>query len=318
MNRKTIRLKLRNKFEDWLGSIEDESVRKLVEQNTIITGGCIASLLLGEKVNDFDVYFRNKETVKAIATYYVDRFNHEQGLTKNQLGYEHKAFVLDGAGDLKQQVKKAGYASIWNSDMLRISEDRIKIIVRSDGVAGALPDPEEVLERGDDIPADATEEEGYKPVFLSSNAITLSNKVQLVIRFYGEPNEIHENYDFVHCTNYWEPWPEELVTNAEALESLLSKTLFYMGSKYPLCSVIRTRKFLKQGWHINAGQYLKMLFQVSELDLTDTVTLEDQLIGVDTMYFMMLIKALEEQKEKNAHFAVDASYIASLVDRIFG
>ena len=33
--------------------------------------------------------------------------------------------------------------------------------------------------------------------------------------------------------------------------------------------MIRTRKFLKRGWHINAGQYLKMCFQISELDLSD-------------------------------------------------
>ena len=48
---------------------------------------------------------------------------------------------------------------------------------------------------------------------------------------------------------------------------LLARQLVYQGSKYPICSMIRTRKFLQRGWHINAGQYLKMAFQVSELDL---------------------------------------------------
>ena len=317
MNRKSIELKLRTKFEDWLESIEDESVKDLVDSNTIITGGCIASLLLGEGVNDFDLYFSNKETVKAIALYYVKQFNDEHRI-ENRIGQCTRAFVLDGACDLKEQVREAGYNSVWKSHMLQVSEDRIKIIIRSDGVAGELPDPEEILERGDDLPGDLVEEEGYRPIFLSPNAITLSNKMQLVIRFYGEPDEIHENYDFVHCTNYWTSWSNsKLVTNIEALESLLSKNLVYMGSKYPLCSVIRTRKFLKQGWHINAGQYLKMLFQVSELDLTDIAVLEDQLVGVDTAYFMTLIQALEAQKERDKDFTVDSTYIVSLIDRIF-
>jgi hypothetical protein len=38
---------------------EDEQVRKLALENTIVTGGSIASMLLNEKVNDFDIYFGN-------------------------------------------------------------------------------------------------------------------------------------------------------------------------------------------------------------------------------------------------------------------
>jgi hypothetical protein len=57
------------------------------------------------------------------------------------------------------------------------------------------------------------------------------------------------------------------VLRAEALESILTKELRYVGSRYPLCSVIRTRKFLARGWTINAGQYVKMCFQISQLDL---------------------------------------------------
>ena len=44
----------------------------------------------------------------------------------------------------------------------------------------------------------------FRPIFLSQNAITLSNKAQIVIRFYGEPDQIHSNYDFVHATCYYD------------------------------------------------------------------------------------------------------------------
>lgn len=32
----------------------------------------------------------------------------------------------------------------------------------------------------------------------------------MVIRFYGEPAEIHANYDFVHCTSDWQLWTGNL------------------------------------------------------------------------------------------------------------
>ena len=145
----------------------------------------------------------------------------------------------------------------------------------------------------------------------------MADKIQLVVRFYGSPDVIHENYDFVHCTNYFDFGTGELVLKPEALECLINKELKYQGSKYPLCSVIRTRKFIKRGFHINAGQYLKMCFQISQLDLTNVDVLEDQLVGVDSAYFMTLIDALRSQQEKDPTFKVEESYVTSIIDRIF-
>src|SRR3546814_2527635 len=89
------------------------------------------------------------------------------------------------------------------------------------------------------------------------------------MRFYGEADAIHENDDVVHCTNDWTSKDANLTLRQPALESLLCKELRYVGSKYPVCSVIRLRKFIRRGWVINAGQILKMMMQVSELDLTN-------------------------------------------------
>ena len=323
MNRKAVKSTLSKKFLDWMNSIQDEKVKGLVKNNTIITGGCIASMLLGEDINDFDIYFTNKETTKAVANYYVDKFNLKHN-KENCQGYKHKAIVLDGSLPIKEQIEKYG-ENKWETKMLQnIPSDRIKIIVRSDGVA-AESGVKEVLENADEISSDGLEnidnngdkKDKYRPIFLSTNAITLSDKIQIVVRFYGNAEEIHKNFDFIHCTNYWTSNDKKLYTNVEALESILSKNLFYMGSKYPLCSVIRTRKFIKRGWHINAGQYLKMCFQLSELNLVDIETLEEQLIGVDTMYFMSIIEALKDQKNKNPGFEVSQTYVASIVDKIF-
>ena len=210
---------------------------------------------------------------------------------------------------------------------------QIKIVIPSNGAVSenedVLSQPHdgavEALEKADEIKADDLDkiDEGqperppYRPIYLSSNAITLANKVQIVVRFYGNPDEIHENYDFVHCTNYWTSEHKEVVLKEAALEALLTKELRYVGSKYPVCSVIRTRKFLGRGWTINAGQYLKMLFQVSELDLKNLDVLEDQLTGVDSAYFFHLIEALRSKQKSDETFKVSADYLSSLVDRIF-
>lgn len=153
----------------------------------------------------------------------------------------------------------------------------------------------------------------FVPKFLSNNAISLHDKVQVITRFYGKPHEILENFDYVHCLSFWESSSDNLVLNSEAMESLLMKRLVYQGSKYPLCSLFRMRKFIKRGWTISGGQILKMAFQVSELNLKDIDVLREQLIGVDTAYFVQLLGRLEKDNKTT----IDEAYISQLVDEIF-
>lgn len=312
MKAKTIKAIIRKKVNDWLESIEDESVRALAAQNAIVTGGCIASMLLKESVNDFDLYFRDRDTTVAIANYYVQRFQPR----------DRNGIVPDIA--------------------VHASNDRVKIVIQSAGIASedgtakpyeyfeARPEGEgsayvgEIMDNAGDAQEthDATEaaalntddgKPAYRPVFMSTNAITLSHRVQLVLRFFGEPAEIHKNYDFVHCTNYWSSWDDELVLHAAALESLLARELVYVGSKYPVCSIIRLRKFIRRGWTINAGQILKAVMQISELDLKDINVLQDQLTGVDCAYFCEVIAKLKANDPEK----VNAAYLIEIIDRMF-
>ena len=275
---KTIRKALRSEFDKFVSSIDDPAVKERVEKNTIITGGSIASMLLGEEVKDYDLYFRDLSTTVAVAEYYVKKFR--------EIDQKSNARVVqDGS--------------------------RVSIEVPSEGVTGdpRLDDVEGEIEHDSDHPDKGL----FVPVFLSQNAITLSDQVQLIIRFYGEPDEIHKNYDFVHCTNYWTSCDSKLILHQAALESLLSKELVYQGSLYPVCSIIRLRKFISRGWVINAGQILKMVLQVSELDLMDLKVLEDQLTGVDSAYFMQLLEAVKDDDPSK----INASYISEIIDRIF-
>jgi hypothetical protein len=210
-------------------------------------------------------------------------------------------------------VKVANYyADIFNKSHdvqvdVQDSDDRIQCFVKSEGVAAESPSDETQQE----------EKPKYRPVFFSTNAISLSDKIQVVIRFYGSAEEIHKNYDFVHCTCYFDYKESVLSLPSRALEAIINKELYYIGSKYPVCSIIRTRKFLERGWTINAGQYLKMCLQVSDLDLKDLETFKDQLNGVDSAYFSRAIELIEAKQKEDADFKVDNSYLFEVINRIF-
>lgn len=314
MKAKTIKAVIAKKMNEWWDSIDDEAVRELAKANTIVTGGCIASMLLREKVNDFDVYFRTREAAYEVAKYYIKKFQ-----IKKKSGIHCRIGIDLAATDrVKIVVKSAGVASEEGTDQPYEYFESNNVNDAAGAYVGEVMQDkgeiEETYEKTQEAALEVEDEgEAYRPVFLSTNAITLSRRVQLIFRFYGEPEEIHANYDFVHCTNYWTSWNGDLVLHQAALESLLARELRYVGSKYPICSLFRLRKFIKRDWTINAGQILKMSMQVSELDLHDLKVLEDQLTGVDVAYFIEIVGKLKEKDPEK----VNSAYLIEILDRMF-
>ncbi len=321
MKRRTIQSVINKKIKEWTDTISDTQLRKEVKDNIIVTGGCFISLWDNETPHDFDVYIRSRNVLVRLIQYYLDVFNEANNT---------KAVLFDSLDIIEGKLIEDDYQppylqGVSKGMMQRVPYGDLRIFIRSAGAAAenqeALsPENMEKVQNGEEVP----EAEGskYRPVFVSANAITLSDKIQLITRFWGEAEEIHENFDFIHCTNYWESWTSKVIFNPGAMESYIAKTLHYQGSKFPLCSIIRLRKFIKRGWQINAGQMLKMMYQVSKFDLNDIGTLENQLTGVDSLYFNSLIHTITKAKEEAAKngevFEIDAEYIAVLVDKIFG
>ncbi|MDR0429628.1 MAG: hypothetical protein LBH58_04015 [Tannerellaceae bacterium] len=292
MQIKTIKKNLVAKLEDWLSTIEDKTLCEDVKKHLLVSGGSIANMLLNEPVNDYDIYIQDYNTLLRLVNHYV---NKENTLCDNVV-----IEVLEGKyknellGEFKEEQSTHKKIIIEN-----LTDSRIALYSINDGLYIA-PEREQ------------TKEMKYKVSCISINAISLTDDIQIVVRFQGAPEKIHETFDFIHATNYF-TFIDGLVTNKEALISLLEKQLHYQGSLYPLTSVIRTKKFLKRGWNINAGEYLKILFQVSQLDLTDINVLYEQLVGVDVAYFHKLVEILSTiPKEKYT-----SGYINTLIDRVF-
>lgn len=291
--RSGIERELNEKISDWISSIKNDDVRKLAERDTVLMGGAIASMLLGEPINDFDIYFKTKETAKVVAEYYCKEFSLINDNEWNPIVREETIKNCKG-----------------------IEEERICIFIESAGVAGENPEKYELFEQQPNATDDKEmDDKGkYRPLFLSQNAISLSNKMQIVIRFSGEPEKVFESYDFAHAMNYYDYKSNKLVLDLEALECLLSRTLVYRGSLYPIASIWRMKKFINRGWRISAGQQLKIMWQISELNLKDISVIREQITGVDAAYLHLLIDALEGVDGEK----IDSTYVATVIDRIFG
>ena len=150
MNRKTINKILTKKHEDFLSSITNEEVKKLIDKNSIITGGSIVSLLLNEKVNDYDYYFTDKEINE-----YVDK----QTFLKNEANklnaskaesnilHTHHIARGFGIGEFSQLTKQKGDISL--SDTISLTQVQLNESYREN-----LEDNMQKYERGDEIDRD--------------------------------------------------------------------------------------------------------------------------------------------------------------------
>ena len=329
MNRKNTQRHLRNKIDKWVKTIDDEQLVKDIRKDIVITGGAIVSLLLGEDVQDYDIYFKTKSTTLKVAQYYVKKWKETH---KNQdiHAFKDKEDFIDlyckqvaklQTENKKESIRTGSEEQIIKDRLGTYFDDRVTIYVPSSGVIGDIDyrnmnNFEDA--RGYNPENDTREKEytgEYKPVFITSNAITLSDQIQIIVRFFGEPEEIHKNFDFLHATGYYTD--NKLFTTTDILESIMAKELIYRGSKYPLCSIVRLRKFIKRGWTISAGQILKMCMNINDFDLTNVQVMKEQLIGVDSLYFQWLIDIIQQDLREGTISDIDSNYVAELIDKIF-
>lgn len=268
MKRKCVEIALRAAFDKWVGSVADKNVEAIARNRAYITGGAIASLLIGEKVKDFDIYVRDMESALAICRYYIASDGEcFRGISADPRPDGSGVLLSAAIGDF------GSYSRYFETPRKEASDLTVSC--------------------------------------LSTNAVTLAGGYQIVHRFVGEPDSIDDSFDFAHCSNYWSP-ASGLVLRPKALESIVTRDLLYTGSKYPICSLVRLRKFLLRGWIASAGQLLKIALEISKLNLGDMEVLREQLEGVDVGHFKEVVEALEGKGNKK----IDTSVIVEILDRL--
>jgi hypothetical protein len=296
--RKTIVQTIENKMNAWIKTLP-ESMREKVKNDYIVTGGAIASMLLGDLPNDYDIYFQTAEIAKDVAQHYLDTLSQRDQTSNDRVsrieavndGDQSVTIMIKSAGVLEENTDVSNYQYFENQDPKQVAEYFKQWQLNK--------------------PKRDGEAETFKPAFISSNAITLHDGIQLIMRFCGDSAEIHKNFDYIHCTN-WYTNNSGLNLNQEALEAILARELKYTGSRYPVCSVFRLRKFIRRGWTITAGEMFKISYDISKLDLDDYNTLRDQLVGVDAAYFNEILHILSKHEG-----TLDRTYLFEIINRVF-
>lgn len=293
MLKKNIERNISEKIADFVSSINDKELAKKVEESVIVAGGCIASMLLGEKPKDYDLYISDIDVLFELAKYYREKFS-------------INCDILDGRKkeELLPTDETSEHKSRYIICVENLHPEQIKFFPHGSNYNGVS------------IQQDVENPLRYAPTFVSPNAITLLNDVQIITRFTGAPADILKNFDFAHTMNYYTK-SEGLVLNQEALVCLLNKNLVYRGSKYPVTSLSRSKKFINRGFMIGHLEYLKIAFQISELDLTNLNTLEEQIIGVDVALTSQLIDSLRVKQQEEPNWSLTSDYLVELIDKDF-
>lgn len=294
MQRKTIAKIIKTKLESWLESITDENLRKDVKDNIVVSGGSICSLFQMQDVNDYDVYLKSEAVCYRLAKYYAQAYTEMEVVAEFD-----KETLLQSYENLDES-----YIGTRKVILENLKEGQVKMLMPSTPAGLRTSFEDEGLNK-------------YVPLFFSPNAISLSDKVQVVLRFTGTVEEIHKSFDFIHATNYY-TFKEGLVTNIRALESIMTRQLYYQGSLYPLTTIIRMKKFIKRNWNVSAGEMLKAMYQISTLDLSDPYVLEEQVCGLDVAYFSKVIEILKGKQDSDPDFKMSYEWLVTIIDKVFG
>jgi hypothetical protein len=297
--KKTIVYNIQHKIAAWLKSLDNEELSKEIDDHYIVTGGAIASMLMGAFPNDYDVYFDNVDTAAKVAEHYIKTLKTSDKVSKIEVRKKDNRIQI--------YIKSAGIASEGDdfNEYQYFEGESVATLLR-------YFKPKIVKEEGETKDKEDKEtSKRYTALSINTNAITLSNDVQLIVRFIGNPEEIHRSFDFIHATNYYTK-KGGLVLNPAALEATLTKELKYVGSLYPICSMFRTKKFIERGWTITAGEMLKIAYDINKLDLDNPAVLEDQLVGVDAAYFHQILAALKQENKP-----IERTYLFELINRVF-
>jgi len=138
----------------------------------------------------------------------------------------------------------------------------------------------------------------------TDNAITFERKVgkkkfevQIIKRFSGTPREILDTFDFTIVQGCYDFLTEQFVLDDNFLPHIAQRVLkFTSTSHYPICALIRTRKYQDRGYFIPNSTLLAISFAINRLDLSTYKELKDQLLGIDTMFLCKFLETLDDNE----------------------
>lgn len=98
---------------------------------------------------------------------------------------------------------------------------------------------------------------------ITENSINFKDKIQIITKFYGTPEEVVSKFDWAHIKSYYK-YPDTLVINDNVYKLIVEKELIYTGSDYPMSSIMRLKKYIKKGWTVSNTTILHICLDLIE------------------------------------------------------
>jgi hypothetical protein len=103
------------------------------------------------------------------------------------------------------------------------------------------------------------------------------------------PEDILRKFDWTVCMGAFDFKTHEFILYDKFLADLaMRRLIFNCNTDYPICSLHRLTKYEKKGFHIQAGEIVKLSLCIAKLEMNSYADLKDQLMGIDTLIFEQL------------------------------
>ena len=97
-----------------------------------------------------------------------------------------------------------------------------------------------------DVAAHYAEFLGQEGKMITANSVTMRDKNSFITKVFGEPNQVKQSFDFLHCTVHYDVKQDLLYISPRQYEMCVNKKLFVNNSK--LVTTHRIEKFKKRGY----------------------------------------------------------------------
>jgi len=136
MQTKTIKKIISLKLNEWLETITDQTLRKDVKENILVSGGSITSLFLNQPVNDYDVYIQDMNVLVRLAKYYCGNDVLDGRLRDSYIKVEYPDYDENEPFWMETEEE---YAPALLVRFLTLKENQVKLNIQSEGIKMNLP-----------------------------------------------------------------------------------------------------------------------------------------------------------------------------------
>ena len=151
--------------------------------------------------------------------------------------------------------------------------------------------------------------------YVSKNAFSFKNGIQLIFRFIGEPEEVFTTFDYEHCKVAYKLSAVDsgvIQFLGQSSEAIATRSLIYTGRSRFVCSALsRMIKFSSRGWKLSPQVLLNLLASCLKIDWSSLKAVEEELLGFYSLTPEHVQSVLDELSQKE-NFSIKE--VAELVE----